>query len=473
MNEPLQLGRYTLIAELASGGMATVYLGRLAGDEGFGRTVAIKRLHRHLAAEPEFVAMFLDEARLAVRVQHPNVVSTLDVVSQGGELFVVMEYVAGDSLGALLKATRDAGGTLPIPIVTSVVVGFLHGLSAAHGATSERGEPLAIIHRDVSPQNVLVGVDGVARIVDFGIAKASTRIQTTREGQLKGKLAYMAPEQTAGEVSRQTDIYAAGVVLWEALTCRRLFLGETEAQLLRKVMEADVKEPSRHNAEVSADLDRVVLRALAREPEMRFSTAHEMAAALDAAVRPASPMVVGEWVKATGGEVLARRMKLIADLESNAAPAAGPHLAGMAESDDVHETAVTLPRLIPPPETGAAETTAPRRTRSSPGVPPVVPIALTLGALLLLGVSYVAVVRVGGTLPSGRAASEPDAGAPVVSAPTPSPEPSPSMVPLPPPPSASTPPVEASVSTRKPARTPPRGSPKAGGPLDVFSGPRK
>ena len=300
MGEPvIQLGRYALHAEIAAGGMATVYLGRLHGAVGFGRTVAIKRLHPHLAKDPEFVAMFLDEAHLAARVQHPNVVPTLDVVTSDRELFLVLEYVRGESFSALIRAARAAGQTLPIPVVVAVVVGLLNGLHAAHEATDEQGKPLGIVHRDVSPQNVLVGADGVARVLDFGVAKAATRLQTTREGQLKGKVSYMAPEQLAGEVTRRTDIYAAGVVLWEALTGKRLMKGDTEAQLLNAVLSMEILPPSTHNREVSGALDAVVMMAVAKKPEERFATALDMAIALEGAVRPASTREVSAGWKST------------------------------------------------------------------------------------------------------------------------------------------------------------------------------
>ena len=219
-------GRYVLCDEIAHGGMATVYVGRLVGSAGFARTVAIKRLHAAYARDPDFVSMFVDEARLAARIHHPNVVSTLDVVALEGELFLVMEYIQGESLARLERLASDRGDRIPEAMAASMIAGILHGLHAAHEARDERGEPLGIVHRDVSPQNVLVGVDGVARVLDFGIAKAAGRIQTTRDGQLKGKLAYMSPEQLRGEVTRTTDVYAAGVVLWEALTGRQLFVGE-------------------------------------------------------------------------------------------------------------------------------------------------------------------------------------------------------------------------------------------------------
>src|SRR5262245_3092434 len=177
------VGRYALYGEIASGGMATVHFERLLGPVGFSRTVAIKRLHPQFAKDPEFVSMFLDEARLAARIRHPNVVATLDVVATKGELFLVMEYVQGESLSRLARAVMARGENLPPRIVASIMCGVLHGLHAAHEARDQRGEPLGIVHRDVSPQNVLVGIDGTARVVDFGVAKASGRHQSTRKGK--------------------------------------------------------------------------------------------------------------------------------------------------------------------------------------------------------------------------------------------------------------------------------------------------
>ena len=220
------VGRYALHHEIASGGMAVVHIGRLMGPVGFARTVAIKRLHPHLAHNPEFVAMFLDEARLAARIRHPNVVSTLDVVATEGELFVVMEYVPGDALARLLFTASSRGESVPLAIASSIMVDVLHGLHAAHEASDERGQPLGLVHRDVSPHNVLVGTDGAAHLIDFGIAKAAGRAQVTREGQLKGKLAYMAPEQLKGssggaKVDRRADVFAVGTILWEIVTGHR------------------------------------------------------------------------------------------------------------------------------------------------------------------------------------------------------------------------------------------------------------
>jgi serine/threonine protein kinase len=179
-------GRYALCGEIASGGMATVHLARQLGAAGFARIVAVKRLHERYARDPELVAMFLDEARIVARI---------DVVAEDGELFLVLEYVHGESLLRVMRVANKNGTPLPIPVVAAALAGALHGLHEAHDARSETGEPLGIVHRDVSPHNVLVGTDGVSRVLDFGVAKATERIQTTLEGQLKGKLSYMAPEQ--------------------------------------------------------------------------------------------------------------------------------------------------------------------------------------------------------------------------------------------------------------------------------------
>ena len=288
------MGRYALYEEIARGGMAAVHLGRLLGPAGFSRTVAIKCLHPHLAADPDFVSMFLDEARLAARIRHPNVVPTLDIVSTGGELFLVMEYVHGESLSRVLRAARTGSTLVPVPLVAAVVAGVLHGLHAAHEAKNERGEPLGIVHRDVSPQNILVGVDGVSRVLDFGVAKAVGRAQVTREGQIKGKMAYMAPEQVlAGDVDRRTDLYAAGVVLWEALSCQRLFQADSDGAVIAKILQADVSPPSRFVPGVPAALDAIVMRALQRKASDRFATAREMARALEAAVPLVAPTDVG------------------------------------------------------------------------------------------------------------------------------------------------------------------------------------
>jgi serine/threonine-protein kinase len=317
-NHPLRVvGRYALYGQLAAGGMATVHFGRLLGPVGFSRTVAIKRLHPQFAKDPEFVAMFLDEARLAARIQHPNVVATVDVVAMEEELFLVMDYIRGESLSRLLRAAKRQNIELPEGFVTNVVAGLLHGLHAAHEATDERGRPLHVVHRDVSPQNVLVGVDGVARVLDFGVAKAAARIQVTRDGQMKGKLSYMSPEQLSGaSVDRRCDVFAAGVVLWETLTRERLFTGEDVSDVLTKILRDPVPPPSTVNPRVRGALDQVVMRALDKNPETRFQTARDFAVALEEATEMMSPRSVGEWVERIAGDSLERRERALAEIES-------------------------------------------------------------------------------------------------------------------------------------------------------------
>jgi serine/threonine-protein kinase len=343
------IGRYSLFDEIASGGMATVYLGRLNGSGGFVRTVAIKSLHAHLAKDPEFVSMFLDEARLAARIRHPNVVPTLDVVASKGEVFLVMEYVQGETLSRLVRLQRSHGQLAPLPIVFRVMSDVLHGLHAAHEARDDNGLHLDIVHRDVSPQNVLVGVDGVARVLDFGVAKATGRSQTTRDGAIKGKLSYMAPEQLMSKgVTRQTDIYAASVILWELLTGRRLFTGDNEADVIGKLMHRQIPPPRQLVPHLPPAIDAVVMRGLADSLDQRFATARDMCADLArCGIAEAPALAVGEWVQSLAIDSLADRSAKIAAIAS------------------VPTSALARPRLSTFPPPGAPQTPSPpEETRS-------------------------------------------------------------------------------------------------------------
>lgn len=309
-------GRYLLFDAIASGGMASVHLGRAIGTGGFARLVAVKRLHAHLANDPEFVEMFLDEARLASRIHHPNVVATLDVVNHEGELLLVMEHVLGESWWHLLRAARDRKTPVPVDIVSAVISGLLHGLHAAHEARSETGEPLELVHRDVSPHNLLVGADGVPRVVDFGIAKAVSRMNSTRDGELKGKLAYMAPEQVKrAPVDRRADVRAAGVILWESLTGERLCFADDAPSIIAAVLEGNHEPPSRRRPELSLELDLVVMKALASDPAARYSTALDFATALERVAAPASPRAVADFVADMAAKKLEERRQVVAQAE--------------------------------------------------------------------------------------------------------------------------------------------------------------
>ncbi|MCZ7678029.1 MAG: serine/threonine protein kinase [Sandaracinaceae bacterium] len=282
-----RLGRYEVLTMLASGGMATVYVARAQGVAGFERLVAVKVLHPHLAHDEDFISMFLDEARLAARIRHPNAVGTLDISdTQGDGYFLVMEYVEGDHFGSLMRSAAKGGERLPVAVVTRIVMDALAGLNAAHRLTGANGEPLDLVHRDVSPHNILVGNDGVARITDFGVAKAQVRLSSTRDGQFKGKLSYMAPEQAAaGTADQRSDLFSMGIVLWEALTGRRLFRGENNADVLNKILNPEVPPPSTFDSAL-APFDALAARALAREPDERFQTAEDFLEAIEDAAAP-------------------------------------------------------------------------------------------------------------------------------------------------------------------------------------------
>ena len=317
LQEPRIVGRYALYGEIAAGGMATVHFGRLVGAVGFSRTVAVKRLHPQFAKDPDFVSMFLDEARLAARIQHPNVVSTLDVVPLDDEVFLVMEYVHGEALSKLIRAARRQGELVPPRIALAIIAGALHGLHAAHEAKSEQGTPLNIVHRDISPQNILVGADGSARVLDFGVAKAAARVTSTRDGQMKGKVSYMAPEQLRGKgVDRRTDVFAAGIVLWETLTGRRLFDGDDPGEVMAKLLQSEIPTPSSVEASVPTHLDAIVMRTLDRDPDARWPTARELAIALEHAGPMAMSREVGEWAERIGEETIGKRARQVAEIES-------------------------------------------------------------------------------------------------------------------------------------------------------------
>jgi serine/threonine protein kinase len=325
------VGRYALYGELAAGGMATVHLGRLLGPVGFSRTVAIKRLHEQFAKDPEFVSMFLDEARLCARIRHPNVVPTLDVIAGDRQLLLVMEYVQGESLSRLFRASVARGERVPLKIAVSILSGMLHGLHAAHEAKDEHGQPLGIVHRDVSPQNVLVGADGVARVLDFGVAKAKGRLYTTQDGRVKGKLSYMAPEQLRSDpVDRKSDIFAASIVAWELFAGKRLFESENEGGTITKLL----LEPIPHLGSVLPEalvpgsplavLDAIVMRGLERDPAKRFDTARDMANQLEEAVHAASVSQVGTWVESVAADVLHARSARVEQIESSSSDVGRP-----------------------------------------------------------------------------------------------------------------------------------------------------
>jgi serine/threonine-protein kinase len=330
-------GRYELIRAIASGGMATVHLGRALGAGGFERLVAIKVMHAHLAEEPEFVDMFLDEARLAARIRHPNVVGTIDIQQDEQGLFLVMDYVEGPSLQRVLRASRQRQRTLPLDVALRVFLDALAGLHAAHELRGPGGEPLHLVHRDVSPQNILIGVDGVAQITDFGVARAESRVQTTKAGVVKGKVSYMAPEQIRSEpIDRRTDVHAAGVLLWELLTGQRLIRGESDAAMMEKILRGQHPSPHEVSSAVPEAISAVCMRALAAAPDHRFPTANAFAEAIEAAaasegIAVATPRVLAAFIKDLGLEPAEGPAPLSASKPLEASPSSRPE-AGMVSA---------------------------------------------------------------------------------------------------------------------------------------------
>jgi eukaryotic-like serine/threonine-protein kinase len=316
-----RLGQYVMYQEIARGGMAAVHLGRSL-EPGAPRAVAIKHLYRQLAWNPSLVAMFLDEGRLAARIRHPNVVAPLDflVRVQEGELYLVMEYVHGETLAELLAQAARRERNPSASLAVGIMVGVLHGLQAAHDATTEDGTALEIVHRDVSPPNIMVGADGVARVLDFGVAKATVQDLPMDQQQLRGKRCYLAPEQIRNEsVDRRADVYSAAIVLWEMLAGRRLFSQGDSPAAWDKILCSEIPPPSRFNPEVPRALDAAVLTAIARDRARRFPNARAFAKAIAIALRPASPPEIAAWVQAVVGDLLAERAARVSAMMSDGA----------------------------------------------------------------------------------------------------------------------------------------------------------
>jgi serine/threonine protein kinase len=346
-------GSYQLLKRLATGGMAQIYLARRQGPEASDRLLVVKRILPHLTENADFIKMFLDEARIAARLNHPNVVQVFDLGAQDDSFFIAMEYIHGEDLRKLLKRAEERGQPLPVPLVCRILVEACAALDYAHKRTDPAtGRPLGIVHRDVSPQNILVTFEGGVKVVDFGIAKAADQATITRSGVLKGKYAYMSPEQAVGQrVDCRADIFALGVVLYEVLTGTRLFKRNTDFQTLTAVAECRVVPPSQVSPRVPADLDPIVLGALTKDPAERYQEAAQLQQALEA------------WLDAhrlpgSAEDLAAYMRELYADrLEAEAR-------TGEVQVED-SEVSAPPPSPEPPPRR-TGQRPAPSRTPSSP-----------------------------------------------------------------------------------------------------------
>jgi serine/threonine protein kinase len=393
-----RLGRYEVLARLASGGMAGVYVARALGVAGFERLFAIKVLHPHLAHEEEFISMFLDEARLAARIRHPNVVPTIDISdTEDAGYFLVMDYIEGDHLGALLQQAYRRGTRLPASVSLRICVDALNGLGAAHALTDENGQRINLVHRDVSPHNIMVSTDGIARITDFGVAKAEVRLSTTQDGQFKGKLAYMAPEHASnGEADQRSDLFSMAIILWESLTGRRLFRAENHAATLHKICLEPIPLLSSVDPAL-APFDDVLARGLERDRDLRYQSAEEFGEALEERAHllegVANPRAVAKLVREYAIEKLERDQNLVraamseiaasGGADSGAAPVYVAPARSRIATPMVMPAAATPPPIVAPPsvEANAIDVSFQEAGRSRT-------MPIVVGVLVLLAIAF-------------------------------------------------------------------------------------
>ncbi len=316
---PERIGRYEVLLPIASGGMGTVYLARSSGVGGFQREVALKVMHAHLREEEHFATDLIEEAKLAARIQHPNVVVVIDVGEDPHGVFLVMEYIEGESLAGLKRAARKRDETMPVRIAIRVLADALLGLHAAHELRDEAGELLGLVHRDFSPQNIMVGIDGISKLTDFGVAKARTRLSHTATGLVKGKIHYMSPEQARTEdIDRRCDVWAGGVMVWEAVAGRRLYKERNDAAvLLQLIMDPPPRLRTIRN-DIPQPLEDVVHHALATDVDNRCENAKRFAehllAAADALGGAASTDEVAAYVLRMSGQNLKKRREQIGEV---------------------------------------------------------------------------------------------------------------------------------------------------------------
>lgn len=310
-----RFGRYTLVKKLATGGMAEIWLARQRGLAGFNRFVVIKKILSHLSEQPTFVEMFLDEARMSAQLNHPNIVQIYDLGKEGDSYYIAMEFIAGENLSQMLWRGMKRGQPLSPQLASRIIADACKALHYAHHLRGSDGKSLEIVHRDISPQNILVTYEGEVKVVDFGIAKAATKSEHTKTGMLKGKFSYMSPEQCQGEpVDMRSDIFALGILLYELCTGKRLFKHESELMILDMITKRDVAPPSQFMRGISANLDAVIMRALQKSQESRYQTAQEMQIALEDYLRdeehPATNAEVAEYMRSLFEDKIEEKRRL-------------------------------------------------------------------------------------------------------------------------------------------------------------------
>ena len=280
--KPVRFGKYTLVDRIAVGGMAEIFLARQAGLEGFEKTIVIKRIRPHLSKQPNFVKMFLNEAKLAAQLNHPNIVQIYDLGKINESYFIAMEYIFGRDMRRIIPKADALGIPFPMVYALKIASSVCEGLYYAHQRTDIYGHALHIVHRDVTPENIFVSFDGTVKVLDFGIAKAANQIEQTRAGEIKGKLSYMSPEQCMGKsLDNRSDLFSLGVVLYEWLTGFKLFTGDSEVAILKSITEGKIYAPSYFKADIPEAVEAILMKALEKDRERRYQTAWEMQYDLD------------------------------------------------------------------------------------------------------------------------------------------------------------------------------------------------
>ncbi len=316
------IGKYELLKQLAVGGMAEIYLARQSGPEGFSKLVVIKRILENLAAQERFVQMFLDEARVAARFNHPNIVQIFDLGREEDAFYIAMEYIPGEDIKSLVRRCAKRRQRIPIEHVVRIFSGVLDGLHYAHAQRTLDGQHVGVVHRDVSPHNIIVSFQGTAKLLDFGIAKARSEISTTIPGRVKGKHAYMSPEQVhAQDLDGRSDIFAAGIVMYELLTWSRLFKRSKHIETLRAVCEAPIRPPRELNPDIDPALEAIVLKALAREREQRYQTAQQMQMDLEDYLlqsgKRSNTVLIGQFMQQLFSEKLEAQEKALTQVHAD------------------------------------------------------------------------------------------------------------------------------------------------------------
>ncbi len=377
----IPFGRYTLLKKIASGGMGQVLLAK-KGEGDFEKLVVLKRILPHLVEDEEFFAMFRDEAKITMRLDHPNIARINEFGVEAGVHYIEMEYVAGEDLRRLEKRAAAVETGIPIGVVLRVIADAAAGLDFAHKAKDAKGVPLNLVHRDVSPQNVLIGFDGSVKLIDFGVAKAAGRAQHTATGILKGKFPYMSPEQAEGlDLDARSDVFALGIVLWEQLTGRRLFKGENDIATQRLVRECVVAAPSQVEPSSPAGLDAIVLKALAKKREDRFSDAAQLRMALE-------EFAVANGIPSSSGHLAAFMGELYAErIEKESSPSFFEEDSGLTDLD-----VGGMPRVKP------AEATVADRSKEGPMTQAVAPPVRGAPSGLIAGVGLLVLAIAGGLL---------------------------------------------------------------------------